>query len=150
MHILEHEIESKDCSLISHGKRWHQAHDVPFITSLSTKLQESQWQRQLFSMYVVQQKLESLQDVGHALHKPQIWFDVLAFFLESLLTQTLLRIRIRKITIVWEIHRSGFHIFHDVMLVFGTDSYECLGLKKGRCALDLSFESHRSDDIALE
>lgn len=54
-------------------------------------------------------------------------FDVL---LKSFLTQTLLRTRIRKATIVWEICRSGLHIFNDVILVFGTDSHVCLGLRE--------------------
>lgn len=54
------------------------------------------------------------------MHSLNHGFDVLAFFLKSLLIQTLLRTRMRKITIVWEICRSLLHIFHDVILIFGT------------------------------
>lgn len=54
------------------------------------------------------------------MHSLNHGFDVLAFFLKSLLIQTLLRTRMKKITIVWEICRSLLHIFHDVILIFGT------------------------------
>lgn len=73
MEILEHELDSKDCPLISHGKLWHRIHLPPSFVSLSTKQQESEYQFPLFFIYLVLKKLESPQDMRHALLKPRLW-----------------------------------------------------------------------------